>query len=96
MRVGRIAVLVVLTVVVQVVLFPHFRLAGRVPDLGLVLAVAVAFVPRKSTPWLRTSRNPESSTICAASRTSGGMKVLSRGPVTPANSPPSPISKQAR
>ena len=43
MRVGRIVVLVVLTVVVQVVLFPHFRLAGRVPDLGLVLAVAVAF-----------------------------------------------------
>ena len=32
-----------LTVVVQVALFPHVRLAGRVPDLGLVLAVAVAF-----------------------------------------------------
>ena len=27
----------------QVALFPHLRLAGRVPDLGLDLAVAVAF-----------------------------------------------------
>ena len=43
MRAGRVVALVVLTVVVQVVLFPHVRLAGRVPDLGLVLAVAVAF-----------------------------------------------------
>jgi rod shape-determining protein MreD len=43
MRAGRVVALVVLTVVVQVVLFPHLRLAGRVPDLGLVLAVAVAF-----------------------------------------------------
>ena len=43
MRAGRMAALITLTVVVQVVLFPHLRLAGRVPDLGLVLAVAVAF-----------------------------------------------------
>jgi rod shape-determining protein MreD len=43
MRTGRLVALVVLTVVVQVVLFPHVRLAGRVPDLGLILAVAVAF-----------------------------------------------------
>ena len=43
MRAGRVAALVVLAVVVQVVLFPHVRLAGRVPDLGLVVAVAVAF-----------------------------------------------------
>jgi rod shape-determining protein MreD len=43
MRAGRVAALVVLTVLLQVVLFPHVRLAGRVPDLGLVLAVAVAF-----------------------------------------------------
>lgn len=43
MRPARVAALVVLTVVVQVVLFPHVRLVGRVPDLGLVLAIAVAF-----------------------------------------------------
>jgi len=43
MRAGRLTALITLTVVVQVVLFPHLRLAGRVPDLGLVLAVAVAF-----------------------------------------------------
>lgn len=43
MRAGRVAVLVGVTVVVQVALFPHLRLAGRVPDLGLVLAVAIAF-----------------------------------------------------
>jgi rod shape-determining protein MreD len=43
MRVGRVAALLALTVVTQVALFPHIRLAGRVPDLGLVLAVAVAF-----------------------------------------------------
>jgi rod shape-determining protein MreD len=43
MRAGRVVALLVLTVVVQVALFPHVRLAGRVPDLGLVLAVAVAF-----------------------------------------------------
>jgi rod shape-determining protein MreD len=43
MRAGRVIALLALTVVVQVALFPHVRLAGRVPDLGLVLAVAVAF-----------------------------------------------------
>jgi rod shape-determining protein MreD len=43
MRAGRVAALLVLTVVLQVAVFPHIRLAGRVPDLGLVLAVAVAF-----------------------------------------------------
>src|SRR4029078_6163261 len=42
-RASRIIALVTLTVIVQVVLFPHIRLAGRVPDLGLVLAIAVAF-----------------------------------------------------
>ncbi|MDQ1481511.1 MAG: rod shape-determining protein MreD [Actinomycetota bacterium] len=43
MRAARIIALVTLAVIVQVVLFPHIRLAGRVPDLGLVLAIAVAF-----------------------------------------------------
>jgi rod shape-determining protein MreD len=43
MRVWRVAALIVLSVLVQVVIFPHVRLAGRVPDLGLVVAVAVAF-----------------------------------------------------
>ena len=43
MRPGRVVVLLVVTVVLQVALFPHLRLDGRVPDLGLVVAVAVAF-----------------------------------------------------
>jgi rod shape-determining protein MreD len=43
MRTGRVSALIVMTVVVQVALLPHVRLAGRVPDLGLVLAVAIAF-----------------------------------------------------
>jgi rod shape-determining protein MreD len=43
MRAGRLAVLLAVTVVLQVAFFPHLRLAGRVPDLGLVVAVAVAF-----------------------------------------------------
>jgi rod shape-determining protein MreD len=43
MRTWRVVALIALTVVVQVVLLPHVRLAGRVPDLGLVLAVAIAF-----------------------------------------------------
>jgi rod shape-determining protein MreD len=43
MRIGRVTALIVVTVVIQVALFPHVRLAGRVPDLGLLLAVAVAF-----------------------------------------------------
>lgn len=43
MRIGRVTALLVVTVVLQVAFFPHMRLAGRVPDLGLVLAVAVAF-----------------------------------------------------
>jgi len=43
MRAGRVVALLVVTVVAQVALFPHLRLAGCVPDLGLVVAVAVAF-----------------------------------------------------
>jgi len=43
MRPGRVVVLVAVTVVVQVALLPHLRVLGRVPDLGLVVAVAVAF-----------------------------------------------------
>ncbi len=43
MRARRVGVMLVVTVVVQVALFPHLRLVGRVPDLGLVVAVAVAF-----------------------------------------------------
>ncbi len=42
-RVLRIAALVLLLLVVQVALFPHLRLFGAVPDLGLLLAVAIAF-----------------------------------------------------
>ncbi len=43
MRASRVLLLLVITVLLQVALFPHLRLAGRVPDLGLVVAVAVAF-----------------------------------------------------
>jgi rod shape-determining protein MreD len=43
MRVGRVGALIVTTIILQVALFPHLRLAGRVPELGLVLAVAIAF-----------------------------------------------------
>jgi rod shape-determining protein MreD len=43
MRAGRVLALIVVTVVLQVALFPHLRLAGRVPDLGLLVAVAVGF-----------------------------------------------------
>jgi rod shape-determining protein MreD len=43
MFVRRVALLVTVTVLLQVTIFPHVRIAGRVPDLGLVLAVAIAF-----------------------------------------------------
>lgn len=43
MRIARLIMLSVATVVVQVVLFPHLQIAGVVPDLGLVLAVAVGY-----------------------------------------------------
>ena len=43
MRAWRFALLVVLIVIVQVTVIPHLRVVGVVPDLGLVLAVAVAY-----------------------------------------------------
>jgi rod shape-determining protein MreD len=43
MKVWRLAILVVLLVVIQVTLFTHLRILGVVPDLGLVLAVAIAY-----------------------------------------------------
>jgi rod shape-determining protein MreD len=42
-RAIRLGALIVLLVVVQVAVFPHLRLLGAVPDLGLLLAVAVAY-----------------------------------------------------
>ena len=42
-RTVRIAALLLLLLVLQVALFPHLRLLGAVPDLGLLLAVAIAF-----------------------------------------------------
>lgn len=39
----RTALLVVTVIVVQVAVFPQLRIAGVVPDLGLVLAAAIAF-----------------------------------------------------
>lgn len=43
MRFSRVATLLLLTVVIQVSVFPHIRIDGRVPDLGLIVAVAIAF-----------------------------------------------------
>jgi rod shape-determining protein MreD len=42
-RVLPLGLLALTTVVVQVALMPHLRLLGVVPDLGLVLAIAVAY-----------------------------------------------------
>lgn len=39
----RLGALTILLVVVQVTVFPHMRLLGAVPDLGLLLALAVAY-----------------------------------------------------
>ncbi len=38
----RLALLLVLLVLLQTTVFPHLRIAGVVPDLGLVVAVALA------------------------------------------------------
>jgi rod shape-determining protein MreD len=43
MRGWRLALVIVLLVIVQVTVFPHLRIFGVVPDLGLVLAVAIAY-----------------------------------------------------
>jgi len=43
MRVRRVALLLALALVLQIAFFSHVRLVGRVPDLGLLLAVAIAF-----------------------------------------------------
>jgi rod shape-determining protein MreD len=42
-RVARLAVLAVVIVVAQVAVFPHMRLFGVVPDLGLLVALAVGY-----------------------------------------------------
>ena len=42
-RFMRLVALVCTVVVVQVSVFPHLRLLGAVPDLGLLLTIAVAF-----------------------------------------------------
>jgi rod shape-determining protein MreD len=43
MRRIRLGLLVVLVVIAQIALFPHLRIDGVAPDLGLVVAVAVAY-----------------------------------------------------
>jgi len=43
MKLWRLAILVVLFAIVQVTVFTHLRILGVVPDLGLVLAVAIAY-----------------------------------------------------
>jgi rod shape-determining protein MreD len=42
-RVTRLAALIFLVVVVQVSVFPHLRIADVVPDLGLLVALAVGY-----------------------------------------------------
>jgi rod shape-determining protein MreD len=42
-RVARLAALVFVFVVVQVSVFPHLRLFGVVPDLGMLVALAVGY-----------------------------------------------------
>ena len=42
MRLVRLALLLVALVLLQTTVFPHLRIAGVVPDLGLVVAVALA------------------------------------------------------
>jgi rod shape-determining protein MreD len=43
MRVVRILLLVAMIVIVQVAVMPHLRLFGVVPDLGLLVAIAVGY-----------------------------------------------------
>jgi rod shape-determining protein MreD len=43
MRTVRLGALLALLVIVQTAVFPHLRLLGAVPDLGLLLALAVAY-----------------------------------------------------
>jgi rod shape-determining protein MreD len=40
-RILRLSLLIVLVVIVQVSVFPHLRIAGVAPDLGLIVAIAV-------------------------------------------------------
>jgi len=42
-RMARLASLIVATVLVQTIVFPNLRFFGVVPDVGLVVAVAVAY-----------------------------------------------------
>ena len=42
LRLGRLALMLILLVVLQTALFPYLRIADVVPDLGLVAAVAIA------------------------------------------------------
>src|SRR6478735_7818698 len=43
MRTLRLAILVGLMIVLQVAVFPHLRLAGVAPELGLIVAIAVGY-----------------------------------------------------
>jgi rod shape-determining protein MreD len=42
-RVLRLLALIAIVVLVQVTVFPHLRLFGVVPDLGLLLAIAIGY-----------------------------------------------------
>lgn len=49
LRLLRLLFLVVVTVLVQTLVFPNLRVLGVVPDVGLVLAVAVAYTEGPET-----------------------------------------------
>lgn len=43
MRIARLALLIVCMLIVQVAVFPHLQLFGVVPNLGLLIAIAVGY-----------------------------------------------------
>ena len=43
MRIARLAAVIALVVIVQVTVFPHLRVAGVAPELGLIVAIAVGY-----------------------------------------------------
>jgi rod shape-determining protein MreD len=43
MRIFRLALLIVFLLIAQVAVFPHLQLFGVVPDLGLLVAIAVGY-----------------------------------------------------
>ena len=49
MRTVRLLLFIAVVVIVQVTVFPHLRIFGVVPDLGLLVAIAVGY--REGSEW---------------------------------------------